>query len=77
MLRVILGGLTRRSSVTPDVGGLDQERFNTSDSGFIPSLRPVSHSDLSLFHHSPWPYNIFQRGFDLVMGEQPSDRIFR
>uniref|UniRef100_A0A3P8NNN0 Astrotactin 1 n=1 Tax=Astatotilapia calliptera TaxID=8154 RepID=A0A3P8NNN0_ASTCA len=25
----------------------------------------------------PWPYTIFQRGFDLVMGEQPSDRIFR
>lgn len=30
-----------------------------------------------LFHASPWPYTIFQRGFDLVMGEQPSDRIFR
>lgn len=31
----------------------------------------------SFFHASPWPYTIFQRGFDLVMGEQPSDRIFR
>lgn len=30
-----------------------------------------------LSHASPWPYTIFQRGFDLVMGEQPSDRIFR
>ncbi|KAM9427431.1 astrotactin-1 isoform 20-T20 [Salvelinus alpinus] len=28
-------------------------------------------------NQGPWPYNIFQRGFDLVMGEQPSDRIFR
>ncbi|XP_028667151.1 astrotactin-1 isoform X2 [Erpetoichthys calabaricus] len=28
-------------------------------------------------NHGPWPYTIFQRGFDLVMGEQPSDRIFR
>ncbi|CAG5897187.1 unnamed protein product [Menidia menidia] len=32
-----------------------------------------SHLSCSL----PWPYTIFQRGFDLVMGEQPSDRIFR
>uniref|UniRef100_A0A6Q2ZDZ8 Astrotactin 1 n=1 Tax=Esox lucius TaxID=8010 RepID=A0A6Q2ZDZ8_ESOLU len=28
-------------------------------------------------NQGPWPYTIFQRGFDLVMGEQPSDRIFR
>ncbi|XP_043942795.1 astrotactin-1 [Protopterus annectens] len=28
-------------------------------------------------NHGPWPYTIFQRGFDLVMGEQPSDKIFR
>ncbi|TNN77333.1 Astrotactin-1 [Liparis tanakae] len=27
-------------------------------------------------NQGPWPYTIFQRGFDLVMGEQPSDRIF-
>uniref|UniRef100_A0A4W6C0F8 Astrotactin 1 n=1 Tax=Lates calcarifer TaxID=8187 RepID=A0A4W6C0F8_LATCA len=25
-------------------------------------------------NQGPWPYTIFQRGFDLVMGEQPSDR---
>ncbi|KAF3858507.1 hypothetical protein F7725_011708 [Dissostichus mawsoni] len=31
----------------------------------------------SFINVSPWPYTIFQRGFDLVMGEQPSDRIFR
>uniref|UniRef100_UPI00398F1676 astrotactin-1 n=1 Tax=Pristiophorus japonicus TaxID=55135 RepID=UPI00398F1676 len=28
-------------------------------------------------NQGPWPYTVFQRGFDLVMGEQPSDRIFR
>ncbi|XP_051866961.1 astrotactin-1 isoform X2 [Pristis pectinata] len=28
-------------------------------------------------NQGPWPYTMFQRGFDLVMGEQPSDRIFR
>ncbi|KAG7264194.1 hypothetical protein CRUP_015513 [Coryphaenoides rupestris] len=28
-------------------------------------------------NQGPWPYTIFQRGFDLVLGEQPSDRIFR
>ncbi|GCB71984.1 hypothetical protein scyTo_0001776 [Scyliorhinus torazame] len=27
-------------------------------------------------NQGPWPYTVFQRGFDLVMGEQPSDRIF-
>lgn len=29
------------------------------------------------FFSRPWPYTIFQRGFDLVLGEQPSDKIFR
>lgn len=29
------------------------------------------------FSSRPWPYTIFQRGFDLVLGEQPSDKIFR
>lgn len=29
------------------------------------------------FFGRPWPYTIFQRGFDLVLGEQPSDKIFR
>ncbi|XP_006907963.1 astrotactin-1 [Pteropus alecto] len=28
-------------------------------------------------NQGPWPYTIFQRGFDLVLGEQPSDKIFR
>uniref|UniRef100_A0A674C312 Astrotactin 1 n=1 Tax=Salmo trutta TaxID=8032 RepID=A0A674C312_SALTR len=27
-------------------------------------------------NQGPWPYTIFQRGFDLVMGEQPSDRMW-
>ncbi|KAI4578439.1 hypothetical protein MJG53_011294 [Ovis ammon polii x Ovis aries] len=31
----------------------------------------------SSLHLRPWPYTIFQRGFDLVLGEQPSDKIFR
>lgn len=32
---------------------------------------------LLCFFCRPWPYTIFQRGFDLVLGEQPSDKIFR
>uniref|UniRef100_F6TG92 Evolutionarily conserved-signaling intermediate in Toll pathway, mitochondrial n=1 Tax=Xenopus tropicalis TaxID=8364 RepID=F6TG92_XENTR len=28
-------------------------------------------------NQGPWPYTMFQRGFDLVLGEQPSDKIFR
>lgn len=28
-------------------------------------------------NQGPWPYTVFQRGFDLVLGEQPSDKIFR
>ncbi|XP_077132366.1 astrotactin-1 isoform X2 [Ranitomeya variabilis] len=28
-------------------------------------------------NQGPWPYTMFQRGFDLVLGEQPADKIFR
>ncbi|KAK2084818.1 Astrotactin-1 [Saguinus oedipus] len=33
--------------------------------------------ELQSWPKRPWPYTIFQRGFDLVLGEQPSDKIFR
>uniref|UniRef100_A0A8C4QKJ4 Astrotactin-1/2 N-terminal domain-containing protein n=1 Tax=Eptatretus burgeri TaxID=7764 RepID=A0A8C4QKJ4_EPTBU len=28
-------------------------------------------------NQGPWPYTTFERGYDLVTGEQPSDKIFR
>uniref|UniRef100_A0A8C4W5B2 Astrotactin 1 n=1 Tax=Gopherus evgoodei TaxID=1825980 RepID=A0A8C4W5B2_9SAUR len=40
---------------------------------------PHQHAIQTIFFSPsrPWPYTIFQRGFDLVLGEQPSDKIFR
>uniref|UniRef100_UPI00358FD0EB astrotactin-2-like isoform X2 n=1 Tax=Myxine glutinosa TaxID=7769 RepID=UPI00358FD0EB len=40
------------------------------------------HPHLCLRHdwepnQGPWPYTTFERGYDLVTGEQPSDKIFR
>lgn len=68
------------------LGGWYNEKFNTSQALILTHSFILSHLFsvpliysffFPLFHASPWPYTIFQRGFDLVMGEQPSDRIFR
>lgn len=68
------------------LGGWYNEKCNTSQALILTHSFILSHLFsvpliysffFPLFHASPWPYTIFQRGFDLVMGEQPSDRIFR